>query len=530
MTDARRLVALPARGLAVNVFVTCIVLGAVAVIAVMFPERVRAVRATVASIDLAGVLLALVAASAQLFCQSTRFWLLASGVGIDRAALVRTFVLGQAINSAFPARAGDAAKVYGLYREGVSGGAAAGALVADKAVDLGVVAVLALLFVPRALYAAAARISAPESLLWAAGIAIAAAAAILFRRRLRRLARPLLGGVGALRSPARVATAVGVEIGAWASEAFALTAISAAAGEPIEFADAMTSLLVLNLGVAVPIGVGNFGPYEASLAVGLSATGVAPDSAVAIALVHHLLQLAVVGLALVGFSLKPVARPVFPVDAKIKRRAIAHYSRQGRSYQELVERGPLRLLRMRERGSVLRLAAIRGGELVVDVGCGNGWLAVEAKRRGAQVVAIDASPQMVRTVAPLVDEARVGDVERLDLEPAYDCVFAMGILDFVTDPSAAFANLARGVAPGGRLIVLVPRVGLGGAYYRLEKRLSGFDANLYTVRWLRDRGREHGLQLVAASTPLPSNLVVRYERIAAAEGAPLAGPRPPPST
>jgi SAM-dependent methyltransferase/uncharacterized membrane protein YbhN (UPF0104 family) len=512
MTGTVRLRAVPARRIALNVLATCIVLAAVAVIAVMFPDRVRAVRATIASLDPKGMMLAVAAAGAQLFCQSTRFWLLASGVGIDRAALVRTFLMGQAINSAAPARAGDAAKVYGLYREGVPAGAAAGALVADKTVDLGVVALLALVFVPRALFAAAGRFSAPTALIWAVAIALMAAAALLFRHRLRRLARPLLAGTGALRSPARVAAAVGVEICAWVSEAFALCAVSGAAAVDLVFSDAMTSLLLLNVGVAVPIGVGNFGPYEASLAVGLSATGVPLDSAVAIALAHHLVQLGVVGLAVLVLWLKPPPRPVFCVDAEIKRRAIAHYSRQGRSYQAMVERGPLRLLRLRERRSLLRVAGIRAGERVADVGCGNGWLAAEAKRRGAYVVAIDASPEMIRSVAPEVDEARVGDVERLDLDATYDCVVAMGVLDFVTDPSAAFANLARAVAARGRLIVLVPRVGLGGLYYRLEKRFFGFDVNLYTVRWLRDRGRENGLELVLASTPLPSNLVVRYER------------------
>jgi SAM-dependent methyltransferase/uncharacterized membrane protein YbhN (UPF0104 family) len=502
----------PARTLALNIAATLIVVTAVASVASMFPDKLRAIQDRLASINLVGVALAVVAATAQLACQSTRFWCIASRVGLDHAAVLRTFATGQAINSAAPARAGDAAKVFGLYREGVPAGVAAGVLVADKAVDLGVVVLLAAVFVPRALSAAVARFSAATALMLTALVAAVAITAWLHRHRIRRLVQPVAAGVAALRSPARIGAAVGVEVCAWMTEVFALCFISAAAGQPLSFAPAMTALLVLNLGIAVPIGVGNFGPYEASLALGLSAAGVPVETAVAVALAHHLVQLSVVGVGLLLVSIRGRPRPQFRVDARVKERAIAHYSRHGRGYQTAVDGGPLRVLRIMERRAVLQLARIRAGERVVDIGCGDGWFALEAKRRGAQVVAIDASPEMVSAVAARVDEARVGDLEHLDLERQYDCVLAIGVLDFVSEPREAMANLARLVGPGGRLVVLVPRTGLGGLYYRLEKRLSGFDTNLYTVRWLRERGRALGLHLVAARAPLPTNLAVRFDR------------------
>jgi SAM-dependent methyltransferase/uncharacterized membrane protein YbhN (UPF0104 family) len=501
-----------ARTLALNVVATLIVVTAVASVASMFPDKLRTIQDRLASIELAGVALAVAAASVQLACQSTRFWCIASRIGIDHAAVLRTFVTGQAINSAAPARAGDAAKVFGLYREGVPAGAAAGVLVADKAVDLGVVVLLAAVFVPRALAVAVARFSAASALMITALVGAVAIIAWFHRQRIRRLVQPLAAGVAALRSPARIGAAVGVEVCAWMTEVFALCFISAAAGQPLSFVPALTALLVLNVGVAVPIGVGNFGPYEASLALGLSAAGVPLETAVAVAVVHHLVQLGVVGAGLLLVSIRGHPRPQFRVDARVKQRAIAHYSRHGCGYQTAVDGGPLRVLRMLERRAVLQLARIRAGEHVADVGCGDGWFALEAKRRGAHVVAIDASPEMVAAVAARVDEVRTGDLEQLDLDGQYDCVLAIGVLDFVSEPREAMATLARLVGPGGRLVVLVPRTGLGGLYYRLEKRLSGFDTNLYTVRWLRERGRELGLDLVAARAPLPTNLAVRFDR------------------
>jgi ubiquinone/menaquinone biosynthesis C-methylase UbiE len=62
------------------------------------------------------------------------------------------------------------------------------------------------------------------------------------------------------------------------------------------------------------------------------------------------------------------------------------------------------------REKVLRLAALRPGESVLDVGCGTGTLALVAKRHvcpGGEVYGIDASPEMLARARAKARTARV---------------------------------------------------------------------------------------------------------------------------
>ena len=104
------------------------------------------------------------------------------------------------------------------------------------------------------------------------------------------------------------------------------------------------------------------------------------------------------------------------------------------------------------------------GKRILDAGCGTGALAVEAARRGAQVVAIDLSPTLVdlaRTrippdIAHLV-EFHSGDM----LDPAlgrFDHVVAMdSIIHYQTDDAVnALAQLADRTA-GSIVFTFAPR-------------------------------------------------------------------------
>lgn len=112
---------------------------------------------------------------------------------------------------------------------------------------------------------------------------------------------------------------------------------------------------------------------------------------------------------------------------------------------------------------LLEAAAIRPGERVLDVGCGNGQLTRLAATAAApgQAVGIDLSEPMLTTAvarsaaagsrsAP-VDYVR-GDAEVHPFEAgSLDVVLSRFGVMFFADPVAAFTNLARALRPGGRL-------------------------------------------------------------------------------
>jgi magnesium-protoporphyrin O-methyltransferase len=98
-------------------------------------------------------------------------------------------------------------------------------------------------------------------------------------------------------------------------------------------------------------------------------------------------------------------------------------------------RATVRAGRDRMRATLLGwLAADLRGKRVLDAGCGTGALAVEAARRGAQVVAIDLSPTLVDLARQRMPRDLSGSVEFLSgdmLDPAlgrFDHVVGMDSL------------------------------------------------------------------------------------------------------
>lgn len=99
---------------------------------------------------------------------------------------------------------------------------------------------------------------------------------------------------------------------------------------------------------------------------------------------------------------------------------------------------------------------------VVDMGCGEGEIALPLARLGHRVLAVDSSPRMLQTFRKRLDQEGIegvtlyeGDVEALPLED--DCgslVLLSQILHHAPRPEAALAEAARVCAPGGRVVVL----------------------------------------------------------------------------
>lgn len=107
------------------------------------------------------------------------------------------------------------------------------------------------------------------------------------------------------------------------------------------------------------------------------------------------------------------------------------------------------------------------GKLVLDAGCGFGRHALFAARYGAEIVAIDSSPEAVASCQANLDGAMRAHVIQGDvLHPPlrrgmFDLVFSYGVLHHVPDAHAVFRTLGELVKPAGRLSIWVygPRQG-----------------------------------------------------------------------
>lgn len=192
--------------------------------------------------------------------------------------------------------------------------------------------------------------------------------------------------------------------------------------------------------------------------------------------------------------------------------AVHFYDKQGDAYAAAREHGFLRWLTARDLQAVLQLLAVQPKLSALDVGCGAGLHARVLTALGMNVTAVDLSPRMIELVRPHVAQALVADLNTLQLELRFDRVLCCGVLDFAKDPEFAVRRLAQHVAPGGRLLLMVPRRSLGGHAYALWHRSHGVSARLYTAAELDRWAGACGLQLIGHRYPFVHSLISAWGR------------------
>lgn len=151
------------------------------------------------------------------------------------------------------------------------------------------------------------------------------------------------------------------------------------------------------------------------------------------------------------------------------------------------------------------------GARVLDVGCGAGLLSEALAKSGAQVVAIDLAPDLIK-VAKLhrlesgIDvDYRLQSAEALagEMPGGFDAITCMEMLEHVPDPGSILAACAALLKPGGRLFVSTLNrtpaafaLAIVGAEYvarvlpRGTHQYSDFIKPSELARWLREAGLE----------------------------------------
>jgi SAM-dependent methyltransferase len=109
---------------------------------------------------------------------------------------------------------------------------------------------------------------------------------------------------------------------------------------------------------------------------------------------------------------------------------------------------------------LLAAAGLESGERVLDVGCGNGAVSLEAARAvepSGRVVGLDLSGPMLEVARRRAEGQGIdvefvqGDAQTASFDQRFDVVVSRFGMMFFDDPEAAFANLAKAVRRGGRL-------------------------------------------------------------------------------
>jgi SAM-dependent methyltransferase len=108
--------------------------------------------------------------------------------------------------------------------------------------------------------------------------------------------------------------------------------------------------------------------------------------------------------------------------------------------------------------AALGLLAPQPGEIILDLGCGDGALTALIEQAGAKAIGLDASPEMVEAARARGIDAYVADAQALGLAQAahrfghFDAAFSNAALHWMLDPVAVANGVHEVLKAGGRFV------------------------------------------------------------------------------
>lgn len=158
-----------------------------------------------------------------------------------------------------------------------------------------------------------------------------------------------------------------------------------------------------------------------------------------------------------------------------------------------------------ESAAIVRAAGPVGRGRAMDVGCGTGRFS--AALAGCAVTGVDPDPGMLRLARGRTTAGCArASIEHLPFpDGCFDVALAVTVLEFVPDPAAAFAELARVTRRGGRIVVgaLNPRSPWGLANHRRLRSGTWCQARFLTRPELRRLAAPHGTPVLHGSLSAP---------------------------
>ncbi len=101
---------------------------------------------------------------------------------------------------------------------------------------------------------------------------------------------------------------------------------------------------------------------------------------------------------------------------------------------------------------VVELLNPQPNEKILDLGCGEGTLAVEIEKLGAKVIGVDLSESMVQKTKEKGIEAYVMSATDLTFENKFDAVFSNAVLHWVKEDKKAIQKISKSLKVNGRFV------------------------------------------------------------------------------
>lgn len=167
---------------------------------------------------------------------------------------------------------------------------------------------------------------------------------------------------------------------------------------------------------------------------------------------------------------------------------------------------------------VVELLDPKPGERILDLGCGTGQLTQKIAERGAEVTALDASPEMIGQARQNYPHLKfvLQDAAKMEFNGEFDAVFSNAALHWILDAATVAGGVARALKSGGRFVAEMGGKGnIAEIEAAIEKVLSRRGMKFERRTWYPSIGEYAGL---LEDSGLETRIAVLFDRPTPLEG------------
>lgn len=160
----------------------------------------------------------------------------------------------------------------------------------------------------------------------------------------------------------------------------------------------------------------------------------------------------------------------------------------------------------------------KGVNIILDIGCGEGYTSAEAKRIFQASVAVGVEPYLPAAKIAMnnLDRVLTSDIEVLDLdypEGYFDCIICADVLEHTRDPWLVLKKLSFYLSDSGYVVASIPNI---QNYLVIKKLLNGqfhyedsgildkTHLRFFTIKTIRKMFEETGYEIIRTDYNLNS--------------------------
>jgi len=166
-------------------------------------------------------------------------------------------------------------------------------------------------------------------------------------------------------------------------------------------------------------------------------------------------------------------------------------------------------IREKEERAVFKAVAPSSGISYLELGCGSGYYTnMISKNSPSLLVAVDISQEMLKHLHVNNAKKVRADIRNVSFRRQFDRIICAGALEFLDDISVFLANMEGVLSSGAKMVLLLPRRGICGFFYKFFHSLHGVKVKLFTEKELKSILGQGKWKLESLSVPTPMTYVL----------------------